>query len=324
MKGFFKKSIFFFGLMTSVLLVDLILFSGCFASKVIVFSGASTSGKTRTCCELMKRLPNAIDVHFDDYFLDVVAQNYPQNQPVAHNLYDFVRKTSEKVREKIKKNLGVYDYIICDTCVIDLADMDASRIACQGHEVYFVLVYCPFAELAKRVSKRNELALQNKTPQEFRYLESVLWEFSNTYRGACIVKNLSADRFNQQDSNDFRLTRKTVCEIVPKQFSNDWLDILLDGKTLEQELLEKMSLLNEEVVSVVPKLHFDLVVDNGACGTPECCAKTIENFLIQRSRDKPKGKASELFATRSFCFLDDFFVPVSRLPVFVWEKWWQK
>lgn len=285
-------------------IVFLLIFCSSFlaAKNVIVFSGTTTAGKTSICRELVKLLPRAADVHFDDYFGDIVAQSRQESEQSADWWHSVACKTSDRVRQRVteltcRENV---ETIVCDAFVMDECDMQKYRDAAPGCDVYFVLIYCPLDVLLKRVQERNERAEKNNTPEEFRCIDSVYWEFANTYCSSVCCP--PAGGFNPRVAGARLLSKKTVCDLAPKNFDCAQREVLFGGVPLETYVLQKLGLDNHDPVLLMPRLPFDCVVNNDEWATPHSCAREIKTFLVDQKQE----------AAAIRCHCNSCFYPVSK------------
>lgn len=230
-------------------------------SKIIVLAGTSCSGKTSVCRELVKVLENSKSVHFDDYF------SPDEKDPSAGGFNPLVVAEQLVIEEALR--LGAQGKtVICDTIMRGDVGRALHEKAFEELGVSFVLIYCPFQELGSRVKSRNLAALKSGNLADYRDLEYVQWLFSSYYQP-------EQDESKSIDS----LSRKDVCNLVGDVCENSFLKTQLDGKALQQVILERMYLKDQESVRFKPAVLYDLIVDNGPERTPQDCALDIKRFL---------------------------------------------
>ena len=152
-----------------------------------------------------------------------------------------------------------------------------------------VLVYCPFELLAKRVSRRNQRALQpDATPEEkadARTLFGVLHQFSRFYPFSTrldgpVLEELTLEQIN----GSWALTDNEVAlwqELAPS------VDIEVLRKEEYQKMIENFNLQNgRRSFHIRPRFHYDIIVKNDATTTPEQCAMQIKQFMEQNTEFK--------------------------------------
>jgi chloramphenicol 3-O-phosphotransferase len=263
---------------------------------VILLNGTSSAGKSSIAQELQKTLDYScefvgIDKNVNEPALNTIIEYVQQKtkEPVTkeniddiaeklvkdgtttqEDLDNFYGQASNKLFngmiQKIKDFTQNGKNVIFDTIIGDDSEQEIVRAFEQfrGENVLFLLVYCPFQELAKRIAARNS---GDKLEQrDF----SIVWrQFGGLYKAA-----------QPSDAPILEtLSKNTVTDLVQLHARSEFEEEKEFNEFLS-ELLENLSLNNHEIVRITSSYKYDLIVNN-ATQSPAECAQQIRDFMQQ-------------------------------------------
>jgi|SaaInlStandDraft_4_1057021.scaffolds.fasta_scaffold11061_1 chloramphenicol 3-O-phosphotransferase len=286
MKHVFKTFIFVLFLSSSLIA----------QGTVILLNGTSSAGKSSIAQELQKTLGDSFEfVGIDkdvnepnlnsiiEYVqqktkeqvtpknIDVIAEKLIKDGVITQEEIEaFSNQTStelfKQMIQKIKDFTKDGKNVIFDTLIGDEGEQEIVRAFEQfrGENVLFLLVYCPFQELAKRIAARNIVG-----GMEQRTFTQVWCQFGGLYKAAKLGDTPILET----------LSKKTVSDLVQLHARSEFEEEKEFNEFL-LELLENLSLNNHETVQITQRYKYDLIVNN-ATQSPAECAQHIHNFIQQ-------------------------------------------
>jgi len=201
------------------------------------------------------------------------------------------RVLAEMTKEALQfSNRG--QHVIIDTVVEYESEKQAFESAFRGSECYWVLVYCPPAELVTRVRRRNIVAQETgATKTEVRELETPIEQFLRIYAVSNDPKRspLLDSLENPADARVSQVTLKAIFEDGADLFGKKY-----DVESLKRTAIDQWGLQSRRFATIAPKYRYDLIVDNGPADAAANCARQIQR-LIAPTRTRPRRSAWQRF-----------------------------
>ena len=238
--------------------------------RVIIFDGASSSGKSSVIKHLLPMLDDSYQsVAIDDFVTQVFIEQQTLQLP-EEEFFARVDKQTDVMYKKIRALVASGKNVILDTVLSGLKGEESVKEQLEklkGLPVTMVLVHCPLSVLIERIEKRNEQAIRENKHKNERSIGTALSQFGHIYR----------PRTKDEESSMGYLSRKKVedaCAMAEKEW----------GKNIERFeqfkawLLSQLELKDKKTVTLTTRLKYDCIVDSSK-RTPQECAQLIRKNI---------------------------------------------
>jgi chloramphenicol 3-O-phosphotransferase len=253
-------------------------------NRVIVFDGASSSGKTSVIKQLLPMLDDSYHyISIDDFvsqvFLEQQTLHLPEKEFLAR-----VTQQCDVMYEKIKKLIAEGKNVILDTVLSGLEgekSINYNFKKLQNIPVFLILTHCPLPTLIARIKNRNMLAKQEHKHQDERSVILAISQFMHIYKSkTSSSETLSETLLEKLSQKDI----ESACKETKKEFGIN-LDIF---NKFKENVSLQLGVNNQQEVSLTPRLTYDYIIDTSKHTPHECVRLIKEKIMPQNSLIKKR------------------------------------